>query len=157
MTLRRELILQRLEEILNEVPNIKSMWRNVAALADHQRPALYLFDGDETNAMPDQSTNRGRGPIKGYPYILSMTPQIHIALENRYPGNLGVGTDLNIYLEDVRRRVEYDNNLIELVSEIGSIQYLGFTSDLGVDRPMIGQYNTSWRLTYPGKIDPPSG
>lgn len=154
MTTRREAILSRLEQILKTVPNAVSVWRNRAALANDMRPALYLLDGDETNPFANQGTNRGRGPNKGFPYILHMTPQVHVALENRSTeDNKDVGPDLNTFLKEIQDRISNDTQLHDLVTPNGDIVYLGLQSDLGVGRTMAGQYQINWRLQYPAKMD----
>lgn len=154
MTTRREALLVHLFEVLKTVPDVRSTWRNKAALPNDERPAVYLLDGDETNANPDLGTNRGRGPSPAHPYLLHLLPQIHIALDDRtVENNTTVGPDLNKLLEEIQYRITHDDELRELVTANGDIVYLGLQSDLGVGRTMLGQYQINWRLQYPANMD----
>lgn len=154
MSARREPILARMFEILKTIEDIKSTWRNRTALQNDARPALYLLDGDELNPNPDQGTNRGRGSSAGFPYLLHMTPQVHLALDDRTgEHNVSVGPDLNMYLGRIQFQISTDKELKELVTTSGDILYMGLQSDLGVGRTMAGQYQINWRLQYPAVMD----
>ena len=45
---KRELLLQRLVAIAQTVPGIRTVARNTDELSEHKRPAIAIFDADES-------------------------------------------------------------------------------------------------------------
>ena len=76
MTDKREAILQRLTEIAAGLPGIVTAARNQDEISEHARPAIVVFDADET--ADERAVQRGHAGAA--PNIVEMTPEVMILL-----------------------------------------------------------------------------
>ena len=143
MTDRRELILERVFTLLEEV----SGWHHYRGRGDLQnvsRPALVLLDADEVaSPLPGVKTRPGA------PQIVTMRPEVHVVLENSGTQKEEVGSKLNEMRLLLLRKIMRDPQIWELLTENGNVQYLGLDSDQGYGREMSGKMNLQLAFTYP--------
>src|ERR1700749_1851317 len=94
MTDKREAILARLVEIAAGLPGVKTAVRNQDEVSERARPAITIFDADETaDERAEERGHSGRAPN-----LIEMSPETLILLGG---GPESVGTALN----DVRTRL----------------------------------------------------
>lgn len=148
MTDVRELIIDRLVGIGNEIPEFGYVARNVVAIDDDQDvtlPAYIVLDGDE-GAIDDEPHKR---PAT-VPRRVEMTPLILLAFADK-PETLG--TDLNTLRALLIKNVLSDGTLRSLVDRFG-IRYDGMeTPRHESGRLMIGQRFIRFTFTYLLKPD----
>lgn len=141
MTDRREDILSRIRDILEEVPGIVRAGRNVEDVSGgaSARPAAILYDGSEDNA--DYS---GRPKFSPKDYV-TMTPQIVILLGAR---SEAVGTRVN----DIRRLliplVYQDATIKQLCTPAGDITYRSGALDTSTGETREARFEIRFDITY---------
>jgi hypothetical protein len=153
---RRELILERLMAVLVGInwsistgKQLK-IFRNRGELTGQQRPAVILYDADES-ADPRE---KARGRPAYAPNLIYLQPQIYVALDTRVPPNLNVGEDLSSCRKSIAGSVLNDAELTALVEfPTGEIRYSGCMTDLKKGDDMEGQMNVAITFTYPLKPD----
>jgi hypothetical protein len=148
---RRERILNRVWELLQTMPGVESCVRNRGLLADEQRPALVLLDGDE-GVDPRFVPRSGRGSLTVPPSVMLLRPEVFYLLKNREPQNVDVGQDLSAarrtLLPLLIPAVTQDSILASLVGSNGSIQYEGCLTDMATGRSMEGQLQFQFVFAY---------
>lgn len=138
---RREAILSRIRDILEEVPGIVRAARNVGDVSGgaSARPAAILYDGPEDNA--DYS---GRPKFSPKDYV-TMVPQIVILLGSRAEA---VGTKVN----DIRRLliplVYKDATIKQLCTAAGDIIYRSGALDTAEGETREARFEIKFDITY---------
>jgi hypothetical protein len=145
---KRELILSRLFEVLQEVDGVVTAVRNRGLLKNERLPAVVLLDGDESSVRAGE----GRGRVSMSPATVRMRPQIFFLLEVRTPQNVNVGQDLNAKRVEIIRRVAQDDELRQLVGSNGDITYFGCVTDLKSGNSVQGELQIDIAFTY--HLDP---
>lgn len=140
MTDKRELILVRLLEIAGSIEGVTFAGRNKTKLTDLIRPAIVIFDADETS--DDRAKDRGR-PSHG-PNLVGMNPEI-LLLVGGTPEE--VGATLNGYRVKLVKAVLNDATLKQLTVN-GDIVYEGCATALAIGRSMEGEMGISFTFTY---------
>lgn len=140
---KREEILVRLFAIVDSITDAETRVRNRDQLETDQLPALYLFDGDEES----DSRGSGRGRLGASPNLVTMTPELCIALKPG-PGLQTPGTDLNGWRVKIVKLVTLDATLQALAGPNGEVFYRGLVTDLGKDRAMQGQMLLQFGIRY---------
>jgi hypothetical protein len=140
---RREAILSRLLEVFQGLEGIQTVVRNKEKVADKDRPAVQLFDADETasDLMNGQPPSRARGVN-----LVSMNPEVYILLQE-VPEN--VGTVLNLHRAALIKAVLTDAQLVTLVGPNGGIKYEGCATALSRGRAVEGELGLAFTFTYP--------
>ena len=120
----REDIILRLVEVVATIPNIRSAYRNNTELAENQKPAAIVLDGDE-------EANDSQNRPSGSPIIVQMTPGIII-----FGLSSTAGPDLAVMRGELIKRVLFDTELNSLITKSaprgeGAIRYLGCQTDVG--------------------------
>lgn len=141
---KREIILLRLFAVLSAVDGVTTYVRNRGHLPDDKRPAIYLLDGDE--AADDRAFDRGR--LSESPNLVSLDPEVYIALDGRGPDNARVGEDLNAFRVKIVKAVLFDATLKALIGTNGQIKYRGCVTDLARGRAMNGEMGIHFTLIY---------
>src|SRR4051812_19654787 len=104
---KREQILARLVEVAQGVAGIITVVRNSDEISEHKRPAIAVFDADEsTDEMTEREDHPGRAPN-----LVVMTPEVLILL-GAPPAS--VGTALNELRAKLVKAVLTDQALIDL-------------------------------------------
>ena len=104
---KREAILVRLVEIAGELTGIKTAVRNQDEISERTRPAIAIFDADET--ADERANEQGHGGRA--PNIVEMSPEALILLGGT-PER--VGTDLNEMRAKFVKAVLIDTQLATL-------------------------------------------
>jgi hypothetical protein len=138
---KREQILVRLVDIAAAVPGINTAARNQDELSERKRPAIAVFDGDETAyERADQQGHGGRAPN-----IIEMTPEVMILL-GATPAT--VGSMLNALRAQLIKAVLIDPQLNSLVGTNGRVRYAGCSTQLGHGRSMEGFMAVHFAFSY---------
>ena len=141
MTDKRELILLRLIEVAEAVPGVATVVRNRDEISERSRPAIAVFDGDETaDERADQQGHGGRAPN-----IIEMTPELMILL-GATPAT--VGSMLNGLRAQLVKAVLIDAQLNSLVGTNGRVRYAGCSTQLGHGRSMEGFMAVNFAFSY---------
>ena len=138
---KRELLLQRLVDVAQGLPGIVAVTRNQDELSEYKRPAIAVFDSDET---ADETTERHDHPGRA-PNLVVMTPEVLILL-GAPPES--VGTALNEVRAKLVRAVLTDAELIALAGPNGRIRYAGCSTHLGHGRSMEGSMGVQFTFAY---------
>ena len=138
---KREQILQRLVEIAAAVPGINTAVRNQDELSERKRPAIAIFDADET---ADEASERQDHPGRA-PNIVVMTPEVMILL-GAAPAT--VGSSLNSLRAKLVKAVLTDAQLTALVGTNGRVRYAGCSTHLGHGRSMEGFMGVHFAFAY---------
>jgi len=114
----REDILARLLEVVATIPNIRSAYRNNTEVAENQKPAVVVLDGDE------EANDSGNRP-SGSPIIMQLTPGI-LVLDIAAMA----GPAVSLMRVELIKRVLFDTELNNLITRSaprgeGAIRYLG--------------------------------
>jgi hypothetical protein len=126
---KREAILARLAAVAAAVPGINTVARNQDEISEHKRPAIVIFDADETaDERAEQQGHSGRAPN-----LVEMTPEVMILL-GAVPER--VGSALNETRAALIKAVLSDAQLIALTGPNGRVRYAGCTTHLGHGRSM---------------------
>lgn len=136
----RELILARLFVVLDEIPYVQRVTRNVPIVNDSDLPGISILEGDEEANQDDPI---GRQTIA--PRIVHMTPQIVLRVGTTPEA---LGPDINDLWAEVMRDVLTDAPLAALTLNGHRIRYQGMESDLGMGRTMLGQMAMRFTFTY---------
>jgi hypothetical protein len=138
---KREAILQRLVAIGAGVASIRSAVRNQDELSEHKRPAIAVFDSDDT---VDQAVERQDHP--GWaPNLVVMTPEVLILQAGTAQT---VGTTLNALRASLLKAVLTDAALIALTGPNGRVRYVGCSTHLGHGRSMEASMTVSFSFAY---------
>lgn len=138
---KREAILARLTEVAATVPGVSTVVRNTDEISEHKRPAIAIFDADETaDARADQQGHSGRAPN-----LIEMTPELMILL-GAAPER--VGSALNELRAKLIKTVLTDSQMIALTGPNGRIRYAGCTTHLGHGRSMEAAMGVHFAFSY---------
>ena len=138
---KREQILQRLVAVAAAVPGINTAVRNQDEISERKRPAIAMFDADET---ADEAAERQDHPGRA-PNIVVMTPEVMILL-GAAPAT--VGSALNALRAKLVKAVLTDAQLTSLVGPNGRVRYAGCSTHLGHGRSMEGFMGVHFAFAY---------
>ena len=138
---KREQILARLVEVAVSVPGINTGTRNTDEISEHKRPAIAVFDSDET---ADEAAERHDHPGRA-PNLVVMMPEVLILL-GALPA--GVGPALNALRSKLVKAVLSDAQLIALAGPNGRVRYAGCSTHLGHGRSMEGSMAVHFSFAY---------
>jgi hypothetical protein len=138
---KRELLLQRLVDIASGLPGIATVTRNQDEISEHKRPAIAIFDADET---ADETAERQDHPGRA-PNLVVMTPEVLILL-GAAPES--VGTALNEVRAKLIKAMLTDTELIALTGPNGRVRYAGCSTYLGHGRSMEGSMGVQFTFAY---------
>lgn len=138
---KREQILKRLVEVAADVPGIVTVTRNQDELSEHKRPAIAVFDSDESAGEAAERQNHpGRAPN-----LVVMTPEVLILLG---APPTSIGTALNDLRAMLIKAVLMDAQLIALAGPNGRVRYAGCATHLGSGRSMEGSMGIQFTFAY---------
>lgn len=136
---RREQILSRMVAVLESIPGVALVERNLAGdLPPDARPALLLTDGDE--ATPDYGARR-----PGIPAILEMQPIVSIVVE---APQAEIGTTLNDWVARVQIALFNDDALAALLQPHGAIFQRALGTEFGPGRVAEGVATLALSASY---------
>lgn len=138
---KREAILGRLVAIAERLPGIKTAVRNQDEVSERARPAVVIFDGDET---VDENGNERRRNGEA-PSIIEMTPEALIHL-GAVPETIGPA--LNAVRAKLINAVLTDSQLLALTGPNGRVRYIGCSTHLGHGRSMEGSMSVQFAFAY---------
>jgi hypothetical protein len=138
---KREAILTRLVATAGGLAGIKTAVRNQDEVSERARPAIVIFDGDET--ADEGAQERGRSGQA--PNIVEMTPETLILL-GAAPES--VGTALNAMRAKLVKAVLTDAELAALTGTNGRVRYVGCSTHLGHGRSMEGSMSVQFAFAY---------
>lgn len=147
---KRELILQRLEQVSAGVPGIAATARNRGLLRNEQRPAIVVLDGDETTASTGGDS---RGRARMTPQVVRMRPEIYILpREARPTGEDDKGEDPGTVANDYRmlllQAIAADEQIRQLIGPNGGIVYQGMVTDLHSGGYLAGEARLDLSISY---------
>jgi hypothetical protein len=138
---KREAILQRLVEIAAGLQGIATAVRNQDEISEHKRPAIVVFDADESSdEVAERLDHPGRAPN-----LVVMTPEVLILL-GALPES--VGPALNALRAKLVKAVLTDAQLIALAGVNGRVRYGGCSTHLGHGRSMEGSMGVQFTFAY---------
>ena len=138
---KREAILARLSEVVGTLPGISTVARNQDEISEHKRPAIVIFDADESaDERAEQQGHPGRAPS-----IVEMSPEMLILL-GTVPEQ--VGSALNGLRAKLIKAVLTDAQLIALAGQNGRVRYAGCSTHLGHGRSMEGSMAVRFSFAY---------
>jgi len=138
---KREAILARLSEVVGTLPGISTVARNQDEISEHKRPAIVIFDADESaDERAEQQGHPGRAPN-----IVEMSPEMLILL-GTVPEQ--VGSALNGLRAKLIKAVLTDAQLIALAGQNGRVRYAGCSTHLGHGRSMEGSMAVHFSFAY---------
>ena len=138
---KREQVLQRLLAVATGIAGVKSAVRNQDELSEHKRPAIAVFDSDETI---DETVVRSDHPGRA-PELIVMAPEVLILLGST-PQT--VGPMLNTLRASLIKAVLTDAQLIALTGPNGRVRYIGCSTHLGHGRSMEGSMAVHFSFAY---------
>jgi len=138
---KREAILVRLVEIASGLSEIKTAVRNQDEISERARPAIVIFDANET---ADERANE-QGHAGRAPNIIEMSPEALILLGGT-PER--VGTALNEMRAAFVKAVLTDTQLATLTGTNGRVRYVGCSTHLGHGRSMEGSMGVHFAFSY---------
>jgi hypothetical protein len=136
---KREAILQRLVEIAAGLDGIACAVRNQDEISERARPAVAIFDADES-AAEHVGDHPGRAPN-----IIEMSPEMLILL-GATPGLFG--SALIALRARLIKTVVTDPELIALAGANGHVRYAGCSTHLGHGRSMEGSMSVQFSFGY---------
>lgn len=136
---KRESILQRLVEISAAIEGVATAVRNQDEISERSRPAIAIFDADES-AAEHAIEHTGRAPN-----IVEMSPEVLILLGAK-PET--VGSALNSLRAKLIKAVLPDTQLIALAGPNGHVRYAGCSTHLGHGRSMEGSMSVQFSIAY---------
>jgi hypothetical protein len=136
---KREAILKRLVEIAAGLEGVTSAVRNQDEISERSRPAIAIFDADES-AAEHATEHPGRAPN-----IVEMSPEVLILLGAK---SETVGSALNALRARLIKTVLADPQLIALVGPNGHARYAGCSTHLGHGRSMEGSMSVQFSFAY---------
>jgi hypothetical protein len=138
---KREAILARFAELAATVPGIRTVVRNSDEISEHKRPAVAIFDADETvDERADRQGHSGRAPN-----VVEMTPELLILL-GATPER--VGSALNELRAELIKTVLTDTQLSALTGLNGRVRYIGCSTHLGHGRSMEASMGVHFSFAY---------
>ena len=138
---KREQILARLVTVAEGLPGVSTVTRNSDEISEHKRPAIAIFDADETaDERAEQQGHLGQAPN-----LIEMTPEVLILL-GAAPET--VGTALNELRAQLVKAVLTDQAMIELAGPNGRVRYTGCTTHLGHGRSMEAAMGIQFSVAY---------
>ena len=138
---KREAILVRLLEIAGGIAGIKSTVRNQDEVSERARPAIAIFDADETaDERAEERGHSGRAPN-----IVEMSPEALILLGGSPES---VGTALNDVRAKLIKAVLTDTELAAVSGPNGRARYVGCSTHLGHGRSMEGAMSVQFAFAY---------
>jgi hypothetical protein len=137
---KRELILERLAEVLAAVPGVVTFGRNDPTVPESTLPAVLLLDADEEAHEP----THGRGRPVPSPNWVTMRPEVHIIVEED-PEDLG--NTMNLLAERITDAVLNDSELQDLCKD-DEMAYEGLGMSLDMGRTMVGEIELTFAFTY---------
>ena len=138
---KREQILARLVEVATGVSGISTVTRNSDEISEHKRPAIAVFDSDEsTDEAAERQDHPGRAPN-----LVVMTPELLILLGTSPES---VGPSLNALRAKLVKAVLTDAQLIALAGANGRVRYAGCSTHLGHGRSMEGSMGVQFSFAY---------
>ena len=141
MTDKREAILARLVAIASSIAGIKTATRNQDEVSERARPAIAIFDADETaDERAEERGHSGRAPN-----IIEMSPEALILLGGAPES---VGTALNEVRIKLIKAVLTDAQLATLTGPNGRVRYVGCSTHLGHGRSMEGAMSVQFAFAY---------
>ena len=138
---KREEILKRLAEVVGSVAGVSTVVRNTDEISEHKRPAIAIFDADET---ADERAGQ-QGYAGGAPNLVEMTPEVVILLGSKPES---VGSKLNALRASLVKAVLSDPQLISLTGPNGRVRYVGCSTHLGHGRSMEGSMAVHFSFAY---------
>lgn len=138
---KREQILARLVEVATGVPGISTVTRNSDEISEHKRPAIAIFDADES---ADEAAERQDHPGRA-PNLIVMTPEVLILL-GAPPAS--VGSALNDLRARLIKAVLTDTQVIEIAGPNGRVRYAGCSTHLGHGRSMEAAMGVQFSFAY---------
>ena len=138
---KREAILVRLVEIAASLSGIKTAVRNQDEVSERARPAIAIFDADET--ADERANEQGHGGRA--PNIIEMSPEALILLGGT-PENIGPA--LNEMRAKFIKAVLTDAQLATLAGTNGRVRYIGCSTHLGHGRSMEGSMGVHFAFAY---------
>ena len=138
---KREQILQRLVAVAGGIPDVKTAVRNQDEISEHKRPAIAVFDSDET---ADEAAERHDHPGRA-PNLVTMIPEVLILLG---APPVSVGSALNALRAKLIKAVLTDAQLITLAGPNGRVRYAGCSTHLGHGRSMEGSMAVHFSFAY---------
>src|SRR3954469_10605816 len=138
---KREAILVRLVEIAGELAGIKTAIRNQDKISERARPAIVIFDADET--ADERASEQGHGGRA--PNIIEMSPEALILLGGT---PTSIGTALNEMRAKFVKAVLTDVQLATLTGTNGRVRYVGCSTHLGHGRSMEGSMGVHFAFSY---------
>ena len=139
----RELILARFEAVLQAVAAADSInvYRDRAALEDHELPAYVLLDGNENTAI--ESTD------KRFPIVMVLTPQVfYVPVPSPNALNEGVGPRLSEHRVKLLKAIMGDGELANLCGSNGYLEYRGMETDMQTGAEVKGQFKLDFAAAY---------
>ena len=137
----REQILSRLVAIATALPSFKTVVRNQDEVSEHRRPAIALFDADETI---DEGTAR-KDQLGRSPSVVTMSPEVLVLLGGQAQT---IGTALNSLRAALLKAVLTDAELLALTGSNGRVSYVGCSTHLGHGRSMEGAMSVHFSFAY---------
>jgi len=138
---KREAILVRLVEIAAGLPGIRTAVRNQDEISERARPAIVIFDADET--ADERANEQGHGGRA--PNIIEMSPETLILLGGTPES---IGTALNEMRAKFVKAVLSDAQLAALTGTNGRVRYVGCSTHLGHGRSMEGSMGVHFAFAY---------
>ena len=138
---KREQIMARLLEVAASLPGVGTVTRNSDEISEHKRPAIALFDADES---ADEAAERQDHPGRA-PNLVAMTPEVLILL-GASPES--VGSALNALRAKLVKAVLTDPQLMALTGTNGRVRYAGCSTHLGHGRSMEGSMGVQFTFAY---------
>ena len=138
---KREAILARLVDVAGSIAGIKTATRNQDEVSERARPAIAIFDADETaDERAEERGHSGRAPN-----IVEMSPETLILLGGAAES---VGTALNNVRAKLVKAVLTDAQLATLVGSNGRARYVGCSTHLGHGRSMEAAMSVQFAFAY---------
>lgn len=144
MTDKRELILDRLQEVAGGVVGVVTSERNRIEADELQLPLVSVLEGDE-DTQGDEDRTRRRS--SSHPYIVTATPQVLIRA-----GGFDAGTQINTLRADIIKAVLDDEELNSLALNRRGIRYVGMQSTMHLARWQFGLTALVFSIKY--DLDP---
>jgi len=139
---RREEILARLVDIARALPSAPKVFRNRLKLTASLRPAIVILDGDETGTLGEFFL--GLPPSR--PSIMQVNPLMYLMAGDSAES---IGSEMSALRLPLINAVLSDDQLIEVTTSTGGIQYQGCTMDLGQGQTTEATLILTFELHYP--------
>lgn len=152
MTAHRELIYQRLEEILVTSGAFDTVVRNDLIEDESKGRIAMLYDGDE-EPVPNTGEGRNRA-LPNWPRPTKLLPEVYI-LTNATLATADIGPWLSWAIEKVKHLFMTDADLLALLYERDPILYDGAISGLATGRSLAGEASLRFTLTFVDRLADP--